>query len=100
GHWLATAIRRLYPADTAPARVPLLLRGQVDALYPSQNTLEVGATKLKVNGALLQPLRVGQSVVVRGTYTDGQARVESVTPAALAAQDVGNRVSLVGYLAR
>ena len=100
GYWLATAITRLYPADAAPAQVPLLLRGQVSALDPGQDTLAVGATRLRVNGALLQPLRVGQSVVVRGTYTDGQARVESVTPAALAAQDVGNRVSLVGYLAR
>ncbi|MHB8321913.1 MAG: DUF5666 domain-containing protein, partial [Acidithiobacillus sp.] len=43
---------------------------------------------------------VGQSVVVRGTYADGRAQIESVTPAALAAQDVGNQVSLVGYLDR
>ena len=100
GHWLATAIRRLYPGDTAPARVPLLLRGQVDALYPDRDTLEVGATKLKVNGALLRAIQVGQSVVVRGEYADGRAQVESVTPTALAAQNVGNRVSLVGYLAR
>ena len=100
GHWLATAICRLYPADAAPARVPLLLRGQVDALYPGQDTLEVGATKLKVNGALLHALQVGQSVVVKGEYANGQAHVESVSPTALAAQDVGNRVSLVGYLDR
>ncbi|QQD72098.1 DUF5666 domain-containing protein [Acidithiobacillus ferrivorans] len=100
GYWLATAITRLYPADAAPARVPLLLRGQVDALYPDQNTLEVGATKLKVNGALLRAIQVGQSVVVRGEYTDGETRVESVSPTALAVQDVGNRVSLVGYLDR
>ncbi|MHB8181245.1 MAG: DUF5666 domain-containing protein [Acidithiobacillus ferrivorans] len=100
GYWLATAICRLYPADATPARVPLLLRGQVDALYPDQNTLEVGATKLKVNGALLRAIQVGQSVVVRGEYADGEARVESVSPTALAAQDVGNRVSLLGYLDR
>ncbi len=100
GHWLATAICRLYPADTAPARVPLLLRGQVSALDPGQDTLAVGATRLRVNGARLQPLRVGQSVVVRGSYADGRTQVESVTPATLAAQDVSNRVSLVGYLAR
>jgi len=100
GHWLATAICRLYPADAAPARVPLLLRGQVSALYPSQDTLEVGATRLQVNGALLRAIQVGQSVVVRGEYADGEARVESVSPTALAAQDVGNRVSLVGYLDR
>ena len=100
GYWLATAITRLYPANAAPARVPLLLRGQVSALYPSQDTLAVGATRLQVNGGLLHALQVGQSVVVKGEYADGQARVESVTPAALAAQDVGNRVSLVGYLDR
>ena len=100
GYWLATAITRLYPADAAPAQVPLLLRGQVSALDPGQDTLAVGATRLRVNGALLQPLRVGQSVVVRGEYADGRAQVESVTPAALAAQDIGNRVSLVGYLDR
>ena len=99
GHWLATAICRLYPADTAPARVPLLLRGEVNALDPGQDTLEVGATKLQVNGALLGAIQVGQSVVVRGEYADGEARVENVSPTALAAQDVGNRVSLVGYLA-
>ncbi|MHB8446041.1 MAG: DUF5666 domain-containing protein, partial [Acidithiobacillus ferrivorans] len=56
--------------------------------------------KLKVNGALLRAIQVGQSVVVRGEYADGEARVESVSPTALAAQDVGNRVSLLGYLDR
>jgi hypothetical protein len=100
GHWLATEICRRYPADAAPARVPLLLRGRVDAIYPGQNTLEVGATKLKVNGTLLRAIQVGQSVVVRGEYTDGKTRAESISPTALAAQEVGNRVSLLGYLDR
>ena len=99
-HWLATAITRLYPADAAPSHVPLLLRGRVSALHLDRGTLEVGATRLRVNEAQLRALQVGQSVVIRGVYADGGIRAESVTPAALAAQDIGNRVTLVGYLDR
>ena len=100
-HWLATAITRLYPADAAPTHAPLLLRGRVSTLHPSQDALEVGATRLQVNAAQIRALQVGQSVVIRGVYADdGRIRAESVTPAALAAQDMGNRVTLVGYLDR
>lgn len=99
GQWQALRVTRI-ATDSAAGRIPLLLRGRVEAIDPGKARLRLGGVWLNTTGHALQDAAVGQEVIAAGSYQGGHPYVHTLRPVQPGLGAVGDRVYMVGYLRR
>ncbi|MHB1531956.1 DUF5666 domain-containing protein [Acidithiobacillus sp.] len=99
GQWQALRVTRI-ATDSAAGRIPLLLRGTVEAIDPVKARLRLGGVWLNTTGHALQDMVVGQEVIAAGSYRGGHPHVRTLRPVRPGLGVVGDRVYMVGYLRR
>ena len=99
--WVAYGIRQLIAHEDSRANQPVavVLRGSVERIDTAQQTALISGIAMKLPAATLSELRIGASIRLTGTESDGQARFTQAQPiVALSELATASQISAVGLV--
>ena len=99
--WVAYGVRQLIAYEDSRANQPVavLLRGSVERIDTAQQTAIISGIAMKLPADTLSKLRIGASIRLTGTQSDGQVRFTQAQPiVTLSKLATASQISAVGLV--